>query len=317
MDVSDWLRRLGLERYEAAFRDNEINWEALPKLTAEDLKDLGVMLGSHRRRLLEAIVALPSESDLRRPVADQVASTAERRQLTVMFCDLVGSTELSARLDPEDLREVIAAYHRAVTDVVRSFDGFVAKYMGDGVLVYFGYPQAHENDAERAVRAGLGVTAAVNRLDVKSAELQARVGIATGIVVVGDLIGEGSAQEQSVVGETPNLAARLQALAEPNSVVIAASTSRLVGDFFEYRDLGAVEIKGIGTPEPAWQVLRPSAVASRFEALRGSALRPLVGRDEEIDLLLRRWARAKAGDGQVVLISGEPGIGKSRITVEL
>ena len=198
-----------------------------------------------------------------------------------------------------------------------SFDGFVAKYMGDGVLVYFGYPRAHEDDAERAVRAGLGVIDAVGRLDVKSVKLQARVGIATGLVVVGDLIGEGSAQEQSVVGETPNLAARLQALAEPDAVVIAAGTRRLVGDLFEYRDLGAVEVKGIAAPVPAWQVLRPSVVASRFEALRGSALTRLVGRDEEIDLLLRRWARAKAGDGQVVLVSGEPGIGKSRITAAL
>src|SRR5215472_3011653 len=243
--------------------------------------------------------------------------SAERRQLTVMFCDLVGSTELSARLDPEDLREVIGTYHRTVAEAVTGFDGFVAKYMGDGVLAYFGYPRAHEDDAERAVRAGLGVTEAVGRLDVKSTKLQARVGIATGLVVVGDLIGEGSAQEQSVVGETPNLAARLQALAEPDMVVIAAATRGLVGDLFEYRDLGAVEVMGIAGPVPAWQVARTSGVASRFEALRGSALTPLVGRDEEIDLLMRRWARAKAGDGQVVLVSGEPGLGKSRITEEL
>jgi len=306
MDVSDWLRKLGLERYEAAFRDNEIDWEALPKLTAEDLKDLGVVLGGHRRKLLKAIAALREE-----PVP--AAPVAERRQLTVMFCDLVGSTELAARLDPEDLREVIAAYHSAVAEVVRGFDGFVAKYMGDGVLVYFGYPRAHENDAEHAVRAGLGVIDAVGHLDIRSVTLQARVGIATGLVVVGDLIGEGSAQEQSVVGETPNLAARLQTLAEPNTVFIAASTRRLVGDLFEYRDLGAIEVKGIAEPVPAWQVLRPSAVASRFEALRGSALSRLIGRDEEIDLLTRRWARAKTGEGQVVLVSGEPGLGKSRI----
>jgi hypothetical protein len=186
--------------------------------------------------------------------------------------------------------------------------------MGDGVLVYFGYPRAHEGDAERAVRVGLGLIDAVGRLDVKSVRLHARVGIATGLVVVGDLIGEGSAQEQSVVGETPNLAARRQAMAEPGAVVIAAGTRRLVGDLFEYRDLGAVAVKGIAAPVPAWQVLRPSAIESRFEALRGSALSRLVGRDEEIDLLLRRWARAKAGDGQVVLVSGEPGLGKSRIT---
>ena len=189
--------------------------------------------------------------------------------------------------------------------------------MGDGVLVYFGYPQAHEDDAERAVRAGLACIDAVGRLDVKSVELQARVGIATGLVVVGGLIGEGSAQEQSVVGETPNLAARLQTLAEPGTVVIAAGTRRLLGALFEYRDLGAVAVKGIAAPVPAWRVLRPSAVASGFEALRGSALSPLVGREEEIDLLLRRWARAQTGDGQVVMISGEPGIGKSRITAEL
>jgi class 3 adenylate cyclase len=198
------------------------------------------------------------------------ASTAERRQLTVMFCDLVGSTALAARLDPEDLREVIGAYHRAVAEIVAGFDGFVAKYMGDGVLVYFGYPRAHEDDAERAIRAGLGVIDAIRRLEVKSGKLQACVGIATGLVVVGDLIGEGSAQEQSVVGETPNLASRLQALAEPGAVVIAAGTRRLLGGLFEYRDLGAIEVKGIAAPVSAWQVLHPSAVASRFEALRGS-----------------------------------------------
>ncbi len=314
MDVAAWLRGLGLGRYEQAFHDNEIDWEAMPKLTAEDLKDLGVVLGSHRRKLLEAIGALGSRLPSPPPLAGEgrVGAEAERRQLTMMFCDLVGSTALSARLDPEDLREVIGAYHRAVADLIAGFDGFVAKYMGDGVLVYFGYPRAHEDDAERAVRAGLGVIDAVGRLDVKSVKLQARIGIATGLVVVGDLIGEGSAQEQSVVGETPNLAARLQALAEPRAVVIAGGTRRLVGDLFEYRDLGAIDVKGIAGTVPAWQVLRPSAVESRFEALRGSALSRLVGRDEEIDLLLRRWARAKAGEGQVVLISGEPGIGKSR-----
>jgi class 3 adenylate cyclase/predicted ATPase len=316
VEIGVWLRGLGLERYEAAFRDNEIDWEALPKLTAEDLKDLGVVLGSHRRTLLDAIAALHGRTDGAAERASPVPA-AERRQLTVMFCDLVGSTELSSRLDPEDLREVIAVYHRPVAEVVAQFDGFIAKYMGDGVLVYFGYPRAHEDDAERAVRAGLGVIDAVGRLDVSSAKPQARVGIATGLVVVGDLIGEGSAQEQSVVGETPNLAARLQALAEPNAVVIAPSTRRLVGDLFEYRDLGAVEVRGLAAPVPTWQVLRRSVVASRFEALRGAGLSPLVGRDEEIDLLLRRWARAKAGDGQVVLISGEPGIGKSRIAAAL
>jgi class 3 adenylate cyclase/predicted ATPase len=321
MDVAAWLQSLGLERYLQAFRDNEVDWEVLPKLTSEDLKEIGVAAIGHRRKLLDAIAMLGAAASVTGVTAVAPGAPAqfdaERRQLTVMFCDLVGSTALSARLDLEDLREVIAAYHRAVPEVVAGFDGFVAKYMGDGVLVYFGYPQAHEDDAERAVRAGLGVVDGVGCLDVKSVKLQVRVGIATGLVVVGDLIGEGSAQEQSVVGETPNLAARLQALAEPGAVVIAAHTRRLVGDLFEYRDLGIVEVKGLAAPVPAWQVLRPSVVASRFEALRGSALTRLIGRDEEIDLLLRRWARAKAGDGQVVLVSGEAGLGKSRIVAAL
>jgi class 3 adenylate cyclase/predicted ATPase len=314
VDIPAWLRGLGLEQYESAFRANDVDSQVLPRLTAEDLVSIGVTSVGHRRRLLDAIVALGAEAP---PAAVPILAVAERRQLTVMFCDLTGSTALSARLDPEDLREVIGGYHRVVAEVVARFEGFVAKYMGDGVLVYFGYPQSHEDDAERAVRAGLACIDAVGRLDVRSVKLQARVGIATGLVVVGDLIGEGSAQEQSVVGETPNLAARLQALAEPETVVIAVGTRRLLGDLFEYRDLDAVEVKGIGGPVPAWQVLRPSTVASRFEALRGSALTPLIGREEEIDLLLRRWARAQTGDGQVVLISGEPGIGKSRITAEL
>jgi predicted ATPase/class 3 adenylate cyclase len=321
VDIAAWLRGLGFEQYEPAFRANEIDERVLSSLTSEDLREIGVVPIGHRRRLLDAIAALGTEALVVTETTvsrdSPATADAERRQLTVMFCDLVGSTVLSSRLDPEDLREIIGAYHRVVAEVITRFDGFVAKYMGDGVLVYFGYPRAHEDDAERAVRAGLGVIDAVTRLDVKFVKLQARVGIATGLVVVGDLIGEGSAQEQSVVGETPNLAARLQALAEPDTVVIAASTRGLVGDLFEYRDLGPVEVKGIAALAPVWQVLRPSAVASRFEALRGSALSPLIGRDEEIDLLWRRWARAKSGDGQVVLISGEPGLGKSRLTAAL
>ena len=330
MNVGAWLNHLGLEQYERAFRKNDVDASVLPELTAEDLVDLGVTSIGHRRKLLAAIAALRAETVptsekpglIIAPVPFEIANeptspNAERRQLTVMFYDLVGSTALSARLDPEDLREIIAAYHHAVAEIVAQSDGFVARYMGDGVLVYFGYPQAHEDDAERAVRAGLGAIDAVSRLDVKLVKLQTRVGIATGLVVVGDLIGQGSVREQSVVGETPNLAARLQALAEPDSVVIAASTRRLVGALFEYRDLGAIQVKGIDGPVAAWQVLRASVVASRFEALRGAAMTQLVGRDEEIDLLIRRWARAKAGDGQVVLVSGEAGLGKSRIAAAL
>ena len=297
MNVAAWLQSLGLERYEPLFRDNEIDWEVLPKLTSEDLKEIGVVAIGHRRKLLDAIAAFGGAV----PVAAVTAAApdapapadAERRQLTVMFCDLVGSTSLSSRLDPEDLREVIAAYHRAVAEIVAGFDGFVAKYMGDGVLVYFGYPRAHEDDAERAVRAGLSSIDAVGRLDVKSAKLQARVGIATGLVVVGDLIGEGSAQEQSVVGETPNLAARLQALATPASLVIAAGTRQQIGELFDLEDLGPQQLAGFAEPQRAWRVLGESGEVSRFEALR-SGETPLVGREEEIELLIRRWQQAKS-----------------------
>jgi class 3 adenylate cyclase len=317
MNVAEWLQSLGLERYEPLFRDNEIDWEVLPKLTSEDLKELGVVAIGHRRKLLDAIAALgatvPAASVTAAAPDASSPADAERRQLTVMFCDLVGSTSLSTRFDPEDLREVIGTYHRAVAEIVAEFDGFVAKYMGDGVLVYFGYPRAHEDDAERAVRAALGSLDAVGRLDVKSTKLQARVGIATGLVVVGDLIGKGSAQEQSVVGETPNLAARLQALATPASLVIAASTRRQIGELFDLEDLGSQALAGFAEPQRAWRVLRESGEVSRFEALRGGTT-PLVGRDEEVELLLRRWKQAKTGEGRVVLISGDPGIGKSRLT---
>src|SRR5919199_446001 len=242
--------------------------------------------------------------------------SAERRQLTVMFCDLVGSTALSARLDPEDLREVIAAYHKCVAEVVGHFGGFVARYMGDGVLVYFGYPQAHEDDAERAVRAGLALVEAVGRLGTREA-LEARVGIATGLTVVGDLIGSGVAQEHGIVGETPNLAARLQALAEPGSIVVDPLTRQLTGSLFECCDLGLVDLKGLPRPVQVARVLGERKVESRFEAFHPAALTPLVGREEEIELLLRRWRQIRQGEGRVVLISGEPGIGKSRLTAVL
>jgi class 3 adenylate cyclase/predicted ATPase len=327
MDIVVWLRSLGLGRYEAAFRDNEIDETVLPNLTAEDLKDLGVSVVGHRRKLLDAIATLRTDAGAKAQSSD-VATTssapivspedrAERRQVTVLFSDLVGSMALSARMDPEDLREVISAYQKCVAETVRRFGGFVAQYLGDGVLVYFGYPEAHEDDAERAVRAGLELIAAVIALKTP-ASLQTRVGIATGFVVVGDLMtGSGQVHERGIVGETPNLAARLQGIAEPNTVVIAEATRRLLGNLFELRDLGARDLKGVAEPLRAWVALRASTVESRFEALHAAGLTALVGRQEEIELLRRRWSRAKSGNGQVVLISGEPGIGKSRLTAAL
>src|SRR5215472_4685644 len=326
MDITRWLGGLGLQEYEHAFREGDVDTAVLPELTSDDLIALGVTSIGHRRKLLAAIAALrpatqsavettaagsTSLAHPHTPVAD-----AERRQVTVMFCDLVGSTALSSRLDPEDLWQVIGAYHSCVTKTIGRYDGFVAKYMGDGVLAYFGYPQAHEDDAERAVRAGLALVDVV-AISTANGELAVRIGIGTGIVVIGDLIGEGSTQERAVVGETPNLAARLQALAGPNTVVIGPRTRRLLGDLFEYRDLGPVELKGFIEPGREYQVLRQSGSESRFEALRGSALSPLVGRAEEIDVLLRCWARAKTRKGKVVLVSGEPGLGKSRIAAAL
>jgi class 3 adenylate cyclase len=268
MNIGDWLQGLGLERYEQAFIDNDIDAEILPRLTAEDLIGLGISSIGHRRRLLDAIAALPAGAiwgtalgPAPAPPPEPESSGAERRQLTVMFCDLVGSTALSSQLDPEDLREIIGAYHHCVAETVGAFGGFVAKYMGDGVLIYFGYPRAHENDAERAVMAALKVVDAVAALQPRSTvEVACRVGIATGLVVVGDLVGSGESQERSVIGETPNLAARLQGLAEPGAVMISETTRRLVGDLFEYRDLGAVAIRGLPEAVRVWQALRPSAV---------------------------------------------------------
>jgi len=313
--IADWLKKLGMSEYADRFAQNDIDIDILPELTDHDLERLGVSLG-HRRRILRAIRELggPAQAaSLTAAAAPAWHDSAERRQLTVMFCDLVGSTALSIKLDPEDLRGIIAAYHRCCTQLVECNGGFVARHMGDGVLAYFGYPRAHEHDAERAVRAALALTEAVQKLETAaSARLQVRVGIATGLVVVGDLIGAGAAQERGVVGETPNLAHRLQALAEPGAVVIESRTRRMTGGLFEYRDLGIVALKGFAEDVPAWQVLRADPTVSRFEALHATTT-PLIGRDEEIDLLLRRWEQAKRGEGCVVLLSGEPGIGKSRI----
>jgi class 3 adenylate cyclase/predicted ATPase len=319
LDIDGWLRGIGLAQYSEMFRVNDIDGEMLGRLTGDDLKEIGVVSFGHRKKLLEAIAELAGAV----PVSPQPGliepkahDAAERRHVTVMFSDLVGSTALSGRMDPEDLREVISAYQKCVAETVRRFGGFVAKYMGDGVLVYFGYPQAHERDAEQAVRAGLELIGAVSSLK-HDAPLQTRVGIATGLVVVGDLIGSGEAQERGIVGETPNLAARLQGIAEPNMVVIADGTRRLLGNLFELEDLGAKDLKGIAGPVQAWAALRASSAEGHFEALHTTDLTALVGREEELELLLRRWSRAKTGEGQVVLLSGEGGIGKSRLTAAL
>ena len=319
--IAKWLASLGLGQYTQRFDENGIDVSVLRHLTDADLTALGVLLG-HRRKMLAAIAdlsgAVPSATPLPPSTEPKPQDAAERRQLTVMFVDLVGSTALSARLDPEDMREIVGAYHRSCAEQITKAGGFVAKYMGDGVLAYFGYPQAHEHDAERAVVAGLALAEAVPKLSTMAGSpLQVRIGIATGLVVVGDLIGMGAAQEQAVVGGTPNLAARLQALAEPNMVVIADSTRRLLGNLFELKDLGPRDLKGIVGPVRAWAAVRASSAEGRFEALHTSGLTALVGREEELELLLRRWSRTKRGEGQVVLLSGEAGIGKSRLTAAL
>ena len=317
--IAEWLEKLGMSEYAQRFAENGIDTSVLRYLTDQDLEKIGVLLG-HRRKMLAAIAefagAAPAVSKPVLAAEPKTRDSAERRQVTVMFSDLVGSTALATRMDPEDLREVIGAYQKSVSDTVRRFDGHVAKYMGDGVLVYFGYPQAHEDDAERAVRTGLELIAAVVGLKTHG-PLQTRVGIATGLVVVGDLIGSGASQEQAIVGETPNLAARLQGVAEPNTVVIAESTRKLLGSLFELQDLGAKDLKGIAGSVRVWAALRASSVESRFEALHATGLTALIGREEELELLLRRWSKAKTGEGQVVLLSGEAGIGKSRLTAAL
>ncbi|MBR0784842.1 adenylate/guanylate cyclase domain-containing protein [Bradyrhizobium iriomotense] len=313
MDIGEWLRSLGLQSYEQRFRDNGIDLEILSHLTVEDLKEIGVQAVGHRRKLLDAIGLLPADLAAARPPA-----SVERRQLTLMFVDLVGSTDLSRRLDPEELREVMRAYSNTVAGEIARLEGHVAKFLGDGVQAYFGWPRASEDAAEQAVRAGLAVATAVSGMSSGAGGLlAARVGIATGLVVVGDLLGEGAAREEAVTGETPNLAARLQQVAEPGTVVIADSTRRLVGDLFEFIELGSLRLKGFAEPVQAWRVIGEGRVESRFEALHGAHVTPLVGRSEELDLTLSRWRLAKGRAGQVVLIFGEPGIGKSRLVLAL
>ncbi len=329
-DVGQWLDALGLGQYAQAFAENEIAWELLGELDHDVLKDVGVAAAGHRLRILKAAKELgpgagaggasaPAASDdtgaTRSPAA---GGDAERRQLTVMFCDLVGSTELSQRLDPEELRELLRAFQDRCAGVISRFGGFVARYMGDGLLVYFGYPQAFEDAPERSVRAGLDIVAAMTALNAEvgapgGATLAARVGIATGVVVVGDIVGEGAAAESAVVGETPNLAARLQGEAQPDQVVVADATRVLLGDRFEFVDLGARTLKGIAAPARAWRVVAEQARDGRRDAARAGARAPIIGRQEELGLLMRAWESCKSGHGQVVLITGEPGIGKSRL----
>ena len=325
-DVGQWLDSLGLGQYAEAFEENAIVWVTLPELDHDLLKEVGVKPVGHRVAILKAIQSLDSDGGIPPGQHEQLSRSrhptptgeAERRQLTVMFCDLVGSTTLSAKLDPEDMREVITSFQDASREAIQQYAGFIARYMGDGMLVYFGYPQAHEDDAERAVRAGLAIVRSMAELNTGIGKryevvLAVRVGVATGPVVVGDIVGEGAAEEAAVVGETPNLAARLQGVAEPDQVVVASATRRLLGALFEYDDLGTRELKGIAQPVQVWRVMREGDVESRYEAMRVRGGLPLVGRREELGLLVRSWEASKEGHGQVVLIQGEAGIGKSRL----
>lgn len=316
-ELKNFLAALGLEQYATVLAENDVDLDLLPSLSDADLRELGLSLG-HRRRLLRALAdggaARESSPAQAEPTPATVRGEAERRQLTVMFCDLVGSTALTARYDPEDIRGLTAAYQSACAKVITHYGGHVAKYMGDGVLAYFGWPRAHEDDAERAVRASLETCAAVSSIRAPDGStLAVRIGIATGLVVVGDLIGEGAAQEEAVIGETPNLAARLQALAAPGTVVIGLGTRRLVGTSFELEDLGRHELKGLAGPVPAWRVIGVGRAETRFEAARGRRLSPFIGREAEIELLVERWQLAASGEGQVLLLCGEAGVGKSRM----
>jgi class 3 adenylate cyclase/predicted ATPase len=321
-EIEQWLSDIGLDQYGPLFRAQEIDLNVLPDLRDGDLKELGIPLG-HRKRLLRAIDEIQArDAAARDPVtavtgnsAPNAAAEGERRQLTVMFCDIVGSTPLAQRLDPEDMRQVIRNFQDRCTEAVSHFDGFVAHYMGDGLLAYFGYPRAHEDDAERAIRAAMRIVERIAGPAVGDEPIQVRVGIATGLVVVGDIVGSGSAQQEAVTGNTPNLAARLQAQAQPNMILISATTRQLAGGAFLYDDMGLVNLKGLDHPERIWRVLEEARLPSRFEAARSEGLTPLVGREHEIGVLLDRWQMANEGEGQAVLLSAEPGIGKSRIAL--
>jgi Adenylate cyclase, family 3 (some proteins contain HAMP domain) len=320
--IAAWLDGLGLGQYATVFDANAIDMETLPHLTEADLEKVNVALG-HRKRILRAIAALTNgnlgtTAGLHSQTMAAPISEGERRQLTVLFCDLVGSTALAVQLDPEDLSAVIRRFQGTCAAIIKQGGGHIARYMGDGILAYFGYPQAHEDDAESAVRAGLDLVAKVGQLLLPSHDpLQIRVGIATGVVIVGESIGEGSSREQAAVGETPNLASRLQSVAPPNTVVVSASTRRILGEIFVFEDLKSIELKGISGLVKAWRVSGERAVESRFEAKLSGKLTQFVGRQNELNQLLDMWERAKAGEGQVTLVCGEPGIGKSRLSMTL
>ena len=324
-DIRKWLNDINLGQYAQVFEDNEITKSLLPRLTEEALEKIGVTAMGHRLRLLDAIAmhapsdtADVSESTHLPAETPHTASAAERRHLTVMFVDLVGSTEMATKLDPEDMRDVITHYQNTVAGVIAGFDGFVAKFMGDGVMCYFGWPRADEDDAERAVRAGLVIIDAVKTAKTPTGEtLASRIGIATGVVIVGDLVGNGASQEAAVVGETPNIAARLQSIAHPDQLVLPEDTRKLLGSIFELESIGAHSLKGIAAPVAAYRVVGENSRESRFEERQSGALTPLVGRNPELGSLTERWAQACNGAGQIVLVSGEPGIGKSRLLKEL
>ena len=307
------LKDLGLEQYAPVFAENDIDFEILSDLSESDLEKLGLSLG-HRRKLLKALAAsrpIPSQPEAPPVKAD--TKEAERRQVTVLFSDLVGSTALANEVDPEDMSALIKRYQDVCAGAIARFDGFIAKFMGDGVLAYFGYPQAQEDAAERSVYAALAIIDSLSQVKGSGQPLATRIGIATGLVVIGDIIGSGVSREHSIVGETPNLAARLQAVAEPNSILVSQSTHHLLGRQFDYQSLGERILKGFAHPVQVWRVVREAVVASRFAAGHFARTGPFIGRVEEMELLLNRWRLAKDGEGQVVFLSGEPGMGKSCI----
>src|SRR5215831_12025749 len=324
-DIAEWLGRQGLGQYAQTFAENNIDYSVLPALTEDDLEKLGITLG-HRKKLLRAIDAVwgtRQERDTTKVARTGAEATspvqhreAEFRQITVMFCDLVGSTQLSEKLDPEDLQKIIDSYRRECSTAIRRYGGEVARYLGDGVLAFFGWPYAHEDDAPRAVHAALEIVSVVTKIS-ESVTLACRVGVCSGPVVVGEIRNSTASWSMDAVGETPNIAARLQTLAEPNTVLISESTRRLVSAVFDLQDLGPQELKGVTEAVHVYRVLGAKSAGSRFEAAHSGSLTPLIGRSSELSLLLDRWKKVKEGDGQVILLSGIPGVGKSRLLHEL